>query len=109
MPLAIKEEDFKRQVTSAAEFLGWKWVHWRPLRTKHGWQTPYDGPLGKGWPDLTLTHERKQRMLFAELKSQNGDVDPEQQDLIDYLRRCGQEAYIWRPSDLSEILAVLSR
>lgn len=112
----LREADFQRQVTDLAEVLGWTWVHWRPLRNSRGiWQVPVEGPLGKGWPDLTLVRVRDRRLVFAELKRENADPEPEQvavletlsalrrgvEDLIE-IGSTSVEVYIWRPSDLGE-------
>ena len=114
-PLKVKEDTFKDQVTGLAEILGWKWVHWRPLLTrKHGWQTPYDGPMGKGWPDLTLVRSKDGRLLLVELKSEEGKVEEWQQTLLAWLtvalvrddNRIG--VYLWRPSDWDTIVEVLT-
>jgi hypothetical protein len=69
----ISERDWQRQVTDAAELFGWTWVHFRPARTEHGWRTPVSGPLGKGWPDLTLIRER---VVYVELKAQGPALRP---------------------------------
>jgi hypothetical protein len=104
--IRITEEGFKGQVTYLAEILGWQWVHWRPLRTKHGWQTPYDGPLGKGWPDLQLIHKKSHRTIYAELKTEHGEVKPEQEAMLDWLSQAlvfpGSLVYVglWRPKDM---------
>ena len=50
----ITEAELQRLVTDAASALGWQWLHVRPGRTLSGWITPTSGPLGQGWPDLTM-------------------------------------------------------
>ncbi len=100
----ITEREFQRQVTDAAELFGWSWVAWRPAMTAKGWRTPVSGPLGKGWPDLTLV--RDDRLIFAELKSQDGRLTPAQRDVLDLLGRA-VPVYTWRPTDLPAVLEVL--
>lgn len=51
----------------------------------------------KGFPDLVLV--RAPRLIFAELKRQQGKVSLEQQLWIDKLDGCDVEVYVWRPSD----------
>lgn len=80
MSLQITESDFMGQVTQMAELFGWRWVHFRPARTSYGWRTPVSGPLGKGWPDLTLV--RDDRMIFAELKRDGEKATPEQEEVL---------------------------
>ena len=98
------EAEFQRWVTELAEVLGWSHVHFRPAMTSKGYRTPVSGPLGKGWPDLVLVRER---VIFAELKSDKGKLSPEQDWVLGELRRAGAEVYVWRPRDRDEIGAVL--
>jgi hypothetical protein len=100
---SVAERDFQRQVTDLAELLGWTWCHWRALRNGRGiWQVPVEGPLGKGWPDLTLVRERDGRLIFAELKRWDQDPTPEQVAVLDLLEGLGRECHVWRPSDLGD-------
>jgi hypothetical protein len=121
---AMSERDFQRQVTDLAELLGWMWCHWRALRNGRGiWQVPVEGPLGKGWPDLTLVRARDRRLIFAELKRELEHLSPDQVDVINALRELdvprGRDAAsalvmapfqlapridvaVWRPSDLRD-------
>jgi hypothetical protein len=113
--IKIKEDSFKDQVTQLAELLGWEWVHWRPLRTKYGWSTPYDGPLGPGWPDLHLIRKKDHRQALVELKSQDGKLRPEQGTALIWLTEAlvfpGSLVYVgvWYPSSFDDgtILGVL--
>ena len=98
------EAEFQRWVTELAEVLGWTHVHFRPAMTSKGYRTPVSGPLGKGWPDLVLVRER---IIFAELKSEKGKVSLEQDFVLEELRRAGAEVYVWRPSDRDKIGKVL--
>ena len=85
--------------------LGWEVVHFRSAQTKHGWRTPVQGTMGKGWPDLILA--RPPRLIAAECKSDTGKVDEEQARILDLLGRCGIEVYVWRPKDLDTIAGIL--
>lgn len=103
----MTEADFLRQVTDLADIYGWRWVHFRPARTQHGWRTPVSGPLGAGWPDLVLVRDR---VIFAELKTDTGKVRPEQAEVGAVLAGAGVEWYLWRPKDLlTSIVPALSR
>lgn len=103
----MTETDFQRQVTDLATRLGWLWLHVRPVGDSQGrWRTPTFGPLGKGWPDLVLI--RKGTMIFAELKTQKGELSEAQKDVIETLQDTGRLVYVWRPSDFNLILEVLS-
>lgn len=100
----LSEAEFQRQVTDLATMLGWSWAHFRPARTSHGWRTPVSGPLGAGWPDLTLI--RGDRIIFAELKSDRGRPTPDQTFALTLLSGAA-ETYVWFPADLERIALVL--
>jgi hypothetical protein len=115
---ALTEADFQRLVTDLATTLGWSWAHWRPAQTKRGWRTPVEGPLGAGWPDLTLVRVRDRRLVFVELKRELGTVTADQAAVLAVLeelaigwlctieppaRPCPRiEVHVWRPSDLRD-------
>jgi VRR-NUC domain len=90
----ITERRFQQQVTDYAELMGWHW--WHTLRSEGS---------PKGWPDLVLI--RRPRIVFVELKGQRTPVTADQQACIDDLRACGQEAWIFRPSDWEKIERIL--
>jgi hypothetical protein len=103
--VGLTEEQFQRQVTDLARIRNWVWVHVRAGRTLSGdWRVPTSGPLAKGWPDLVLVRER---IVFAELKTDRGRITADQHAVHDLLRAAGAEAYIWRPKDWDEIDFVL--
>jgi hypothetical protein len=91
-------------VTELAEMYGWSWFHVRPgLRANGRWYVPVEGPLGEGWPDLTLIRDRDQRTMFVELKRELGDdLRPGQRFVLELLGAAGHEVHVWRPSDLTE-------
>lgn len=113
---ALSEADFSRQVTDLAVALGWTWCHWRALRNGRGiWQVPVEGPLGRGWPDLTLVRVRDRRLVFAELKREDQDPSDDQVAVLELLEALSGpewteakffvprvEVAVWRPSDLAE-------
>jgi hypothetical protein len=111
-PVPILERDFQQLVTDAAELYGWRWVHFRVARTAHGWRTATSGPLGKGFPDLALFRDRDGRVIYAELKTDRGQLDADQIRVFEYLggvaRRHGWlSVVVWRPEQWDEILEVL--
>lgn len=85
------EAEFQQQVLDLAQLGGWSAYHTHDSRRSQA-----------GWPDLVLC--RPPELIFAELKSETGKVSPEQQQWVDDLNACGQEAVIWRPSDLAPII-----
>lgn len=68
-----------------------------------------------GFPDVCLaraaTATSPGRLIFAELKAQQGKVTREQAIWLDVLRHTvpGIESYLWRPSDWSTITAIITR
>lgn len=90
----LTEKRWMAQVIALARMLGYRVYHTWDSRHSQG-----------GFPDLVLV--RRPRVIFAELKREDGRVTREQQAWIDELRACGQEVHIWRPSDLETIVRVL--
>lgn len=94
---AVTEKEFQGQVLALARLSGWRCYHTHDSRRS----TP-------GFPDLVLV--RAPLVVFAELKTEEGEVRPEQRDWLDALEGCeGVGARLWRPSDWPEIEEVLTR
>lgn len=102
-PPTMSESAFQQQVTGLAELLGWHWAHFRPARTAHGWATPVQGPMGRGFPDLVMARPRDSRLLFVELKRDGGRTTPEQDAVLDVLSASGADVRTWRPADFDRI------
>ncbi len=93
--IALSEKEFQRQVTDLAKILGWE--------PYHAWLSIHSP---RGWPDLALC--RPPRLILAELKREKGTLSPSQERWLALLRECpGIETFVWRPSDLEQIAAVL--
>jgi hypothetical protein len=94
----LTERRFMAQVVAYAELMRWRVYH--TLRS--------DGSAA-GFPDLVLVRARhpRPRVVFAELKAQRTPVTDDQRAWIAELRACGQEAWIWRPSDIEQITRIL--
>ncbi|MFF2274187.1 VRR-NUC domain-containing protein [Agromyces sp. NPDC058136] len=52
-----------------------------------------------GFPDLVLVHAKQGRILYRELKKQNGAIRPDQKIWLRDLTAAGADAAIWRPLD----------
>jgi len=100
----VTERQFMAQVCQLAEVLGWSWAHFRPAMTSKGWRTPVSGPLGAGFPDLLLC--RGDRIIAAELKSQDGRLSPAQREVLDIIGRA-VPVHVWRPADLDAVAGLL--
>lgn len=89
------EKQFMAMVIRLAKLCGWAIYHTRDSRKSD-----------IGWPDLVLC--RPPHLLFVELKTDTGEVKPEQEEWLGRLQECDQVARVWRPGDWSEIEAVLT-
>lgn len=130
----ITESEFQRQVLDIAVQYGWHIPakDMRPFEDDPSYTLPgiaYHPMLSKwserGWPDLTMVRVRRgiRRLLFAELKSDRGQVTPRQAQVLALLRHLeGKwmiaqdpshlmlhvEVHVWRPNDLGDIVRVLA-
>lgn len=100
----MTEADFQQQVIDLAQLLGYRVAHFRAARTEQGWRTPVAAD-GKGFPDLVLAG--RGRVIFAELKSDRGQLTDEQKIWLDDLSHTPAETYCWWPADFDEIQEVL--
>lgn len=116
----MTERDFQQQIIDYARLRGWKVHHDLPSQRANGrWSTHTQGD--QGFPDLVLVRgerparivsgiivPRPPRIVFAELKTQNGKVRPEQQEWLDTI---GEDAevtkWVWRPKDFDLARTVL--
>ncbi|CAN5770077.1 hypothetical protein BH23CHL8_BH23CHL8_26350 [soil metagenome] len=101
-----------KEVRGLADQLGWEHVGWRPAMTKVGWRTPGTGTLAKGWPDLVLVHPRRRRLLFVELKGDDGKLSDDQVRVLHILRALEGdrlEVHVWGPDDIGLAAEVLTR
>ena len=103
----VSERELQDWIVASARLLGWRVAHFRPAWTQRGWRTAgsYDA---QGWPDLVLVRER---VVFAEVKTDRGRLRPEQEGWLGSLRHAGAEVYVWRPEDWTsgEVEDVLRR
>lgn len=100
----MTEDDFLKSVIDLAHIYKWKVAHFRhSLRSDGQYRTPVQGD-GAGFPDLVLAREK---VIFAELKSETGKLSSKQEEWVNSLKTAGQEAYVWRPSDWENIVDIL--
>lgn len=89
----MSEAEFQKALTDLCDWRHLLWYHVNDSRKDKS-----------GFPDLVIVGSRT---IFAELKSERGKVQPEQQEWIDRLALAGAEVYLWRPSDLQSALKVI--
>lgn len=82
----------------------------RGLAPTLGWRLCYHTLHSKGsqygFPDRVLVRDR---VIFAELKREQGKPTDTQREWLDALASAGAEVYLWRPSDLDEIAKILAQ
>ena len=74
----------------------------------HGWWVWHDNDPRRnreGFPDLVLIRER---VVWAELKSDTGKLRPGQQAMIARLSAAAAEVHVWRPGDWSTVQTLLT-
>jgi hypothetical protein len=57
-----------------------------------------------GFPDLVLVRDR---VIFAELKRDKGQLSVDQYEWLEMLKKTGAEVYVWRPCEWTKIEGVL--
>lgn len=107
-PLAITEKEWEAQLIGTpskpglARTLGWtKCHHSRSDKRGRG-----AGQEASGVPDWMLVRDR---VIFLELKTEQGKVSAAQAEWISALHKAQAEVYVVRPRHLEEIAFVLQR
>ena len=95
LALDCLESELQSKVKKLARTLQWRIYH-----------NPDSIRCEAGFPDLVLV--RHGRLIFAELKKQNGKLSSEQRLWLKDLAYCGVESYIWVPSDWNNGLIQLA-
>lgn len=92
--MALSEKAWQEQVLELAGY--YRWEHF------HVYDSRRSDP---GWPDLVLV--RPPELVFVELKTDRGRLRAAQTAWLERLAACGQEVYVWRPSDFDAVHARL--
>lgn len=95
LAIELSEKDWQSEVIEIAGVGGWRHYHTHNSRKS-----------AKGFPDLVFVRDR---VVYVELKSEDGRLRPEQEEWLQALAKAGQEVYVWRPSDRAEMERVLLR
>ena len=98
--VALSEKEFQNKVIALAIMYGWRVTHFRASQVGGKWMTAIQGH--SGFPDICMAHADK-GLVFAELKTERGKLDPAQVNWLGTLAATGAEAYCWRPSDMQFI------
>lgn len=95
----ITEKEFTRQVETLLNLYHWHFYHVYE-------QKFYAHRSANGFPDYVAV--RDGRVLFIELKSENGLLTTDQITWLAELRQCPDiEVWLWRPSNWNQIEVVL--
>ena len=93
---STSEKDFQKTVQKLATIKGWYWYHASMSMRDNA-----------GFPDLVMV--RRDRVVFAELKTEKGRVRKAQSAWLGALKDSGcVEVYLWRPRHIDEITSILS-
>jgi len=104
-----EEYEFQQDIVTLAQFFGWRVLWVRPVRIQRKDGTYYyETPVaanGKGWFDTFLVKERgdNKRMIWAEIKTDSGTLDPDQIAWQQAVNAAGGTAVVWRPRDMNAI------
>lgn len=102
------EAAFQQRVIDLAHQHGWLVASFRPARVLRNGVEKYETPVGadgRGWPDLVLVRDR---VIFAELKSDKGPLRPDQEKWGEWLDDADAEYWVWRPKLWPEIVEALT-
>jgi hypothetical protein len=102
----LNEATFLTQVIDLSRLWGWRVAHFRPARTSQGWRTAVQAD-GAGFPDLVLVRDGV--LLFAELKTDEGELTESQREWLLALSECvgPQRSVVWRPCLWDDIVETL--
>lgn len=99
--MKMTEREFQDLVIRLADTCGWLVYHTHDSRGSR-----------PGFPDLTMVSKGKNRLIFAELKTEKGHLQIDQQYWKEHLEGVSHiEYYLWRPKDWNSgfINKILSR
>ena len=85
----ITEKELQEDVIELAKLLGWKGIY-------HTWRSDRSEP---GYPDLTMFHPERKRIIWVECKREHGKTTPSQVAYGELIKASGGEYYRWYPHD----------
>jgi hypothetical protein len=93
----VPESDWQRDVEETLTRGGWDFIHITDARRQNA----------EGWPDIFAVHQQRGQVIAAELKTERGTLRERQEHWKALLERVGIPVYVWRPSNVDEMRAVL--
>ena len=95
LALGCLESELQSKVKKLARTLQWRVYHTNDSRRSEA-----------GFPDLVMVRHGK--IIFAELKKQDGKLSIDQELWLQALSRCEVKVWIWKPSDWNNGLIQLA-
>lgn len=92
---AIKESEWQKTVIAILQSNGYLIYHDTALMAKQ---------YRAGFPDLVCVRADPRDFFMAELKRETGKLRPDQEVWIEYLTAAKIPVYVWRPSDIDEVI-----
>jgi VRR-NUC domain len=103
----VKEKSLQKDVEEALDVHGWWWMHVPSnviVCPKCRWKI-FRG-IAKGFPDILAI--RPPHILWIELKTETGQLRPDQRRVGKMLQDCGQTWIHARPRDREQLLAMIA-
>ena len=105
---SVREAEFQLQVIEYAQARGWRVAHFRAVRVQRRdgttfWETPVAAD-GRGFFDLLLV---RARLVAIELKVPPNTLTEDQLRWLEWYKKAGVEAHVFRPADWPAIEEVL--
>jgi len=102
------ESEYQQQIIDLAHLYNWRVAHFRTVRVQRANGSVYYATAlaadGAGFPDLVLVRER---VIYAEIKTNRGVLSDEQKIWRDMLLAAGEEWYVWKPKDFESVKEAL--
>jgi hypothetical protein len=103
----LSEKQWQAQVERALDAHGWWWSHIPPnVVVCNRCHTRIYRGIRKGIPDIWAI--KPPFMMWIELKTERGELDPEQKRVLAMLEACGMTALYARPRDRERVLHLIA-
>lgn len=103
----LSEQEWQKQVEEALRWYGWWWMHIPPnVVVCPGCHRKIYRGIARGFPDILAI--KPPYILWIELKTERGALDPDQQRVHAMLQDCGQRVLRVRPRDRETVLNLIA-